>query len=577
MTENLNLQTVETVDTRPFKKLVMTIGELPTSFVESMTYYELLAWFTNYLETVIIPTVNNNAEAVEELQDNFIEYTTNLTNLFNQLKEFVDNYFDNLDVQEEINNKLDEMVEDGTLLEIVGQYLTSTALWTFDSVSDMQASTNLINGSFAKTLGFYSKNDNGGAVYKIRNITNDDIVDGSTIIEIGDSANQLIAELIMTPVMNIKQFGVTESNTTNTKFQIALTKCEGRKLIIPAGTYRVDSSMNLPDNIEIECFGKITYSGDIIYLFQHPDDTTSGNISFEGIKIEKLDNSFNNLNRFIYVNGGNLKVTNSTFTNYATAIHALHTDNLVCDNNIFVNAHGILAQYGYGIDTSSTNDVITNCRFTNTDNTNGRHCIYLNGDHKIYSYINNMYVQHWHFNPINIAISNTNPNTVIVTNSYYEDACMESAGTSSTEILGCIHASNVTSNTDLTVENLIVNGTKRSAIASVSTTSHLHLKNIRWIPQASEISTNNHGVYVRYQSHDISDIYLDMTNATNYLKGVFARDCKANINNVYSTGFTGDMIYISSSQVNLGLYCGGTVGSTGATTTITPMTLYTAN
>lgn len=495
---------------------------------------------------------------------------------FVALKDFVDDYFDNLDVQQEINNKLDEMVSDGTLLEIVGQYLTSTALWTFDSVSDMQASTNLINGSFAKTIGFYSKNDGGGAVYKIRNVTNDDVVDGSTIIEINDSADELVAELIFEPVMNVKQFGVTTVNTTNSKFQIALTKCEGRKLIIPEGTYRVDSSMNLPDNIEIECYGKITYSGDIIYLFQHPDDTTSGNISFKGINIEKLDNSFNNLNRFIYVNGGNLKVTNSTFTNYATAIHALHTDNLVCDNNIFVNAHGILAQYGYGIDTSSTNDVITNCRFTNTDNTNGRHCIYLNGDHKIYTYINNMYVQHWHFNPINIAISNTNPNTVVVTNAYYEDACMESAGSSTTEILGCIHASNATSNTDLTVENLTVNGTKRSAVASVSTTSHLHLKNIRWIPQASEISTNNHGVYVRYQSHDISDIYLDMTNATNYLKGVFARDCKANINNVYSTGFTGDMIYISSSQVNLGLYCGGTVGSTGATTTITPMTLYSA-
>lgn len=112
MAENLNLKTVDTVDTRPFKKLVMTIGELPTSFIESMTYYELLAWFTNYLETVIIPTVNNNAEAVKELQD-----------LFTELKNFVDNYFDNLDVQEEINNKLDEMAKDGTLQEIITNYL----------------------------------------------------------------------------------------------------------------------------------------------------------------------------------------------------------------------------------------------------------------------------------------------------------------------------------------------------------------------------------------------------------------------------------------------------------------------
>ena len=79
MAEDLNLKTIDTVDTQPFKKLVMTIGELPTSFVESMTYYELLAWFTNYLQTVIIPTVNNNAEAVEELQ-----------RLFTELKTYVD-------------------------------------------------------------------------------------------------------------------------------------------------------------------------------------------------------------------------------------------------------------------------------------------------------------------------------------------------------------------------------------------------------------------------------------------------------------------------------------------------------
>lgn len=132
MTENLNLQTVDTVDTAPFRKLVMTIGELPTAFVESMTYYELLAWFTNYLETVIIPTVNNNAEAVEELQGKFIdfknateaeiaEFETNITALYNQLKNYVDTYFDNLDVQDEIDHKLDEMVTDGTMDRIINQ------------------------------------------------------------------------------------------------------------------------------------------------------------------------------------------------------------------------------------------------------------------------------------------------------------------------------------------------------------------------------------------------------------------------------------------------------------------------
>lgn len=110
-----DLKTIDTLDLSPFKKLVMTIGELPTSFVESMTYYEALAWLVNYLENQVIPTVNNNAEAVEELQAAFVT-----------LKNYVDNYFDNLDVQEEINNKLDEMAEAGELSEIITDYLNDS-------------------------------------------------------------------------------------------------------------------------------------------------------------------------------------------------------------------------------------------------------------------------------------------------------------------------------------------------------------------------------------------------------------------------------------------------------------------
>lgn len=112
-----DLKTIDTLDISPFKKLVMTIGELPTSFVESMTYYEALAWMVNYLENQVIPTVNNNAEAVEELQVAFVT-----------LKSYVDNYFDNLDVQDEINNKLDEMVEQGTLQRILNSPATSENL-----------------------------------------------------------------------------------------------------------------------------------------------------------------------------------------------------------------------------------------------------------------------------------------------------------------------------------------------------------------------------------------------------------------------------------------------------------------
>lgn len=88
-------------------------ASVPMVFDDSMSYYECLCALTNYIQKELVEVVNNNADLLGELNVKFDE-----------LKAYVDNYFDNLDVQEEINNKLDEMVEDGTLEEIIGHYIT---------------------------------------------------------------------------------------------------------------------------------------------------------------------------------------------------------------------------------------------------------------------------------------------------------------------------------------------------------------------------------------------------------------------------------------------------------------------
>lgn len=102
------------VNLNPFARFCCTIGNLPSSYMASLTYEEQLLWFCDYLQNTIIPAVNNNAEVVKELQE-----------LYVQLKNYVDNYFTNLDVQNEINNKLDEMAESGELLNIISLYLKS--------------------------------------------------------------------------------------------------------------------------------------------------------------------------------------------------------------------------------------------------------------------------------------------------------------------------------------------------------------------------------------------------------------------------------------------------------------------
>lgn len=83
---------------------------IPLAYDESMSYYETLCALRDYLVNTVIPAVNNNANAVTELQ-----------NAFETLQNYIDNYFKNLDVQTEINNKLDEMASDGSLAKIINE------------------------------------------------------------------------------------------------------------------------------------------------------------------------------------------------------------------------------------------------------------------------------------------------------------------------------------------------------------------------------------------------------------------------------------------------------------------------
>ena len=215
----------------PFKRMCVTIGNLPTSFMESMSYYEALEWLYKYLADTIIPTVNNTGEAVTELQ-----------NAFTLLQAYVDNYFDNLDVQEEINNKLDAMAESGELTDIIAQYLGLAGLLTFNTVADMKLAENLANGSTVKTFGFHSINDGGAAYYKVRTITNDDVIDEMTIIALYD--NTLIAELMIESKMNVEQFGAYGDNTHDdtAAIQKAINECNS---IVLSNIYKTTDQLSI--------------------------------------------------------------------------------------------------------------------------------------------------------------------------------------------------------------------------------------------------------------------------------------------------------------------------------------------
>lgn len=95
-------------DLKPFKFWCQKV--LPLVYDDSLSYYELLCKVVDYL--------NKTMENVETLHSD----VTNLHAAYEKLVSYVNNYFSSLDVQEEINNKLDDMASSGELYEIIRRY-----------------------------------------------------------------------------------------------------------------------------------------------------------------------------------------------------------------------------------------------------------------------------------------------------------------------------------------------------------------------------------------------------------------------------------------------------------------------
>ena len=77
---------------------------LPLAYDDSLSYYELLCKVVAKLNEVV---------------DN----ENQLNETFQQLKEWVENYFDSIDFQQMVNNKLDEMTENGVLEDMIDNKL----------------------------------------------------------------------------------------------------------------------------------------------------------------------------------------------------------------------------------------------------------------------------------------------------------------------------------------------------------------------------------------------------------------------------------------------------------------------
>lgn len=204
-------------DLKPFRYWCQKV--LPLVYDDSLSYYELLCKVVDYL--------NKTMENVNKLSENFDE----LQHAFNTLKKYVENYFNNLDVQEEINKKLDEMSKDGTLLSLFSSYM----VYTVNNVEELK-NTNLLNNSSVKTLGYYTINDGGAAEYYITNVKPtvyyEKLTNGNYAI-LNKNAN------------NVRQFGAYGDGVHDDTNSIQTCARERDNILIDNGTYLISDTIYL--------------------------------------------------------------------------------------------------------------------------------------------------------------------------------------------------------------------------------------------------------------------------------------------------------------------------------------------
>lgn len=351
-----------------FRRFVLQNFPFIEEDFDALTDYELICKVIEFLNRVI--TSQNEVVAEVErfetdVNDEIDTFETNITNnfnrlegLFNDLKSFVDNYFDNLDVQQEINNKLEQMAEDGTLQEIITAYIQSNVAWTFDTVAEMKQASNLIDGSYAQTFGYNSVNDGGGAKYKIRTMTGEDIVDNMTIIAIDQT---LIAELIFEPVMTTKQFGAGV-NTDLDVLKKSIANCDN--LILSSDMTITPQQIEISKDITIDFNGhKITMEDNDSVTFASLFRITGGNVVF---KNGEIDGNSEGQTVTSVINNTGVTITSGTISLYSMKIYNCLYEGVITNGNCNLNIHDSKL-YNCGRNDiailSWNNVIIENCEF----------------------------------------------------------------------------------------------------------------------------------------------------------------------------------------------------------------------
>lgn len=132
---------------------------------------------------------------------------------FSERLTAVENYVYNLDLQDEVDKKIQELLDDGTLAEIITSYLQIRGVLGFNRKNELKQATNLIDGSIAKTLGENSSSDGLGHFYKIRTIINTDVIDDENILALANYPTLVAVKIPDTLIGDLSNLKTTDKGS----------------------------------------------------------------------------------------------------------------------------------------------------------------------------------------------------------------------------------------------------------------------------------------------------------------------------------------------------------------------------
>lgn len=188
------------------------------------------------------------------------EQAENLTNAFNNLKNYVDNYFKNLDIQEEVNTKLNIMAQDGTLDRIINQEifenLNNQITSNTNNIANLTNNVNVLNINTNKMNKIRKKYNNKYDFFKLPNEFN---IDFFKQLNIYNNGKKFVTDLDVsifkhknsTHTYYVSPNGSDENDglSRNTPFSSLLNayshSVSGDTIILLEGIYNRQNAMNL--------------------------------------------------------------------------------------------------------------------------------------------------------------------------------------------------------------------------------------------------------------------------------------------------------------------------------------------